>query len=234
VAGNTAAHTALAMCLSLSSNAALPLARVLNMMQDMSAKSQRGSVAAEAQFRRLDRNGGGAAALEAQGVYAAALRTRKLNAIGVFNECGDELGFALSPVLAMVNHACLPNCQQLTTGGQCKLIALRDLKADEELSYSYISLAVAEDSRGTGNSIASDVAANDAATRDRQAALHLNWEFICGCRRCRGGSTCAAECAAFDAAHTCFCGSVCLEVDRASGGCVCNPPLAEEHTDTKN
>ena len=157
------------------------------MMRVPTIKSQRQNDAAEATFRRLDHdnshsNNASTNAIDAMessnlesssssqllkdiGIYAEALHTSRLNAIGMFNEYGDEIGFCLSPVLAMVNHSCLPNCQQLTINGACTLVALVDIQMGHELSYSYVSLLEGE-------------------AQERKESIQKNWEFQCICQRC--------------------------------------------------
>jgi hypothetical protein len=152
--------------------------------------------------------------------------------VGMYDEFGNETGFSLSPMMAMVsctasclfqtclactyswlsyfccaiqvNHSCKPNCQQQTADGGTKLVALRDIFAGEELSYSYVALE--------GGSV------------ERKDCIHSNWGFHCNCARCEG-----ADCTAFDADHVCICGAVCLVVDRSSGTdlCTCNPANAD-------
>ena len=158
---------------------------------------------AEKRFRILDRvhnSANNQPVVVGPGVYARALATAKLNAIGMFNDSGGELVFCLAPALVMVNHSCLPNCQQLTKSGSCSLVALRDIDAGEELSYSYIM------SLGERN-------------KERKESILRNWNFSCICGRCSQKQ----DCQAFDSEHTCYCGSICLEVDRSSGTCICNP-----------
>mmetsp|Transcript_20889 Transcript_20889/g.38327 ORF Transcript_20889/g.38327 Transcript_20889/m.38327 type:complete len:333 (-) Transcript_20889:17-1015(-) len=189
-------NESLSLLIALSSNDR-PLRGVMGMMmEDGTKKDRRDTARAETNFRALAH---GDVELERPGAYAAALGVKKLNAFGIFNSHGDEVAYALCPALAMVNHSCLPNCQQISDGGSCRLRALRDIEAGEELSYSYVSL------EGT------DV--------ERKGAIVDNWEFICRCHRCRGG-----DCSAFDVAHVCYCGAVCYEVDRTQSDCVCNGP----------
>jgi hypothetical protein len=219
------AHSSLSLLLNISSSDA-PIENLLQMMRTPTIKSRRQNEAAEATFRRLkhgpstnanvdtdtytaaNANANTALQLEETGIYAEALHTSRLNAIGMFNEYGDEIGFSLSPVLAMVNHSCVPNCQQLTVDGATLLVALRTIQVGEELSYSYISL-LGED------------------TQERKDLIRTNWEFECLCERCTCQQPADDYCATFDAEHVCFCGAVCLVVDRETGECVCNRGLLE-------
>jgi hypothetical protein len=217
---NKGSHSALSLLLNISSSDA-PIENLLQLMRMPTIKSRRQNEAVEATFRRLNHAHSAAAAdndddtleleLEDTGIYAEALHTSRLNAIGMFDEYGDEMGFSLSPVLAMVNHSCFPNCQQLTVDGACTLVALRNIQVGEELSYSYVSLL------------------GDA--RERKDSIFKNWEFQCICERCccccNNNKSSDDYCAAFDAEHVCFCGAVCLVVDRETGECVCNRGLLE-------
>jgi SET and MYND domain-containing protein len=220
---NKSMHTALSLLISMASSAdhhdgqyRRPMADVLLMMQDASKVAMKKNTAAEVHFRSLVRSSeasaGGAASMAthqppADGTYAQVLATVKLNALGIYDAAGEELGYALSPALAMVNHSCLPNCQQITTDGCCQLIALCDIAVGEELSYSYVTL----DSSNSGRS-----------RDERRRVIDKNWAFTCTCPRCQN----LVDCRAFDTAHTCYCGAVCVQVDRRTGSCVCNPPRA--------
>mmetsp|Transcript_8950 Transcript_8950/g.18320 ORF Transcript_8950/g.18320 Transcript_8950/m.18320 type:complete len:328 (+) Transcript_8950:63-1046(+) len=193
---NKQLSNSLSLLTSISSNPT-PIGSLLQMMKDSTVATKRRHDIAETTFRSLDRR---VFLDEGHGVYAKALNTTKLNAIGMYNEYGDEIAIFLSPVLAMVNHSCLPNCQQITVGGACQLIALRNIEVGEELSYSYVSLS--------------------GKMEDRKHDILKNWNFCCSCRRCLGHF----DCRAFDTDHVCFCGAVCLTVDRTTGECVCNEP----------
>lgn len=198
---NKSMHTALSLLISITSNRTdRPMDDVLLMMQDSSKVGIKKSIDAEQQFRRLSTKQ--QQQQPKKGHYAQALTTVKLNALGMYDASGDEVGYALSPAMAMVNHSCLPNCQQQTTNGVCQLIALYDVPAGTELSYSYVSLL-------------------SSSSNERKQALRKNWEFTCTCVRCRN----LVDCRVFDEEHTCYCGAVCLEVDRSVGSCVCNPPM---------
>lgn len=186
----------LGLLIALSSNPH-PLMGVMGMMPDSTVKGARDVAKAESKFRSLRHADAGS--LEGPGAYAAALSVKRLNAIGLYDAYGDEVAFALCPALAMVNHSCLPNCQQITEGGYCRLRALRDILPGEELTYSYMSL--------------------EGTEMERKEAIRETWDFTCRCSRCRGG-----DCQAFDAEHVCFCGAVCFEVDRRQCECVCNRP----------
>jgi hypothetical protein len=224
---NKSMHSALSLLTSMHANDTdRPVSDVLLMMKDSSTASMKKNILAETQFRRilqsLPSSGdiSSSSSLQQQeeeidnkkGVYAQALATVKLNALGMYNEVGEEIGYALSPAMAMVNHSCLPNCQQVTTKGKCRLIARVDIPIGQELSYSYVSL-IQDDIDSTASSISSST--------ERKRLIRKNWEFTCACPRCRN----LKDCRAFDAEHTCYCGAVCLQVDRSTGSCICNPPM---------
>mmetsp|Transcript_27016 Transcript_27016/g.57884 ORF Transcript_27016/g.57884 Transcript_27016/m.57884 type:complete len:337 (+) Transcript_27016:281-1291(+) len=194
-------NESLALLISLSSNSQ-PLEEVMDMMADISKKGCRDTARAESKFRELvhcaEKEG---MELEPPGTYAAALSVKILNAIGLYNGYGEEVAVAICPLLALVNHSCRPNCQQISNDGSCRLRALRDIAIGEELSYSYMSL--------------------EGSELERKDAIEDNWKFTCRCHRCKGG-----DCREFDAEHTCYCGAVCYEVDRTLGECVCNNGVA--------
>lgn len=201
-------NESLSLLVNIGSNP-LPISDLLFMVQDYSKSGQRDYRSAEEEFRKLKRPSPLGVPvldrqLEPEGMYAHALSTRKKNAIGMYNEYGDEIGLYLSPIMALVNHSCLPNCQQITVDGSCRLVALREIPVGEELSYAYVSIL------------------KDTSTAERRASIAYNWEFHCVCSRCQGTS----DCQAFDAAHTCCCGAICLSVDRGDDAdvCICNPP----------
>ena len=132
------------------------------------------------------------------GSYAKALNTVHFNAIGLYDEHGDESGFLVSPLMAMVNHSCVPNCCQTVIDGTITLTALRDLKVGEDLSFSYISI-------------------EDDDNQIRKESIQDNWGFQCNCARCRGEPQ-----VAYDHDHVCVCGSICFQVDRTTSECVCH------------
>eukprot|EP00548_Thalassiothrix_antarctica_P018316 CAMPEP_0194191444 /NCGR_PEP_ID=MMETSP0154-20130528/66826_1 /TAXON_ID=1049557 /ORGANISM="Thalassiothrix antarctica, Strain L6-D1" /LENGTH=149 /DNA_ID=CAMNT_0038914097 /DNA_START=269 /DNA_END=715 /DNA_ORIENTATION=- len=133
-------NESLALLIALSSNTR-PLKQVMDMMTDDTKKGCRDTARAESKFRALVHNvEKEGKVLEQPGTYAAALSIKNLNGIGLYNAYGEEVSVAICPAFAMVNHSCLPNCQQITHDGSCQLRALRDIAIGEELSYSYISL----------------------------------------------------------------------------------------------
>ena len=194
-------NESLSLLISLSSNVEA-LEGVMGMLADETKKGRRDTAKAENVFRSLSHDVSlEGRALENEGAYAAALSVRKLNAIGIYNMHGEEVAFCLFPALAMVNHSCVPNCQQIIHNGSCQLRALRDIEADEELSFSYVALNT------------------EATGLDSSDVIEDQWEFTCTCPRCKGG-----DCSDFDRKHVCYCGSVCYEVDRTLGWCICNGP----------
>jgi len=164
------------------------------------------------------------------GSYAEALSSAHLNAIGLYDEHGTESGYVLAPVMAMVNHSCLPNCSQSVGDGVVALTALRDIEEGEELSYSYVGIGVVDNDEGSSGSSGSS----------RKSAIRNTWGFTCRCFRCvvearveagggagRAGREGDAEGVArlkkFDDEHVCACGAVCVAVDRTAGReCVCH------------
>ena len=201
-------NEALSLLVNASSNTARPISDLLIMVQDNSQRGRRDSKLAEAQFRKLKHPSKQPSPLAPAGVYADVLSTRKRNAIGLYNECGEETGMFLSPTVALVNHSCLPNCQQVTWDGSCRLVALRDICVGEELSYTYVSILTGSDTTTTTIT---------TSTAERRASIAYNWDFHCVCGRCQG----TVDCVAFDAAHTCCCGAICLAVDRGKDDTVC-------------
>ena len=190
-------NESLALLIALSSSTQ-PLKEVMHMMADRTEQGRQDTARAESKFRALvhyvEKEG---KVLETPRTYVAALSIKNLNGIGLYNAYGEEVLVAICPTLAMVNHSCLPNCQQITKDGSCQLRTLRDIAIGEQLSYSYIGLQGTE--------------------LERKYAIKNNWEFICRCYRCNGW-----DCREFDDEHTCYCGAVCYEVDRTMGECVCN------------
>ncbi|KAJ1495191.1 hypothetical protein T484DRAFT_1763135 [Baffinella frigidus] len=101
-----------------------------------------------------------------------------LNDFGLWNEEGECMGRCVAPVVALVNHSCVPNCAQVVTslvtslvtpGGRfeefpvreahVRLVALRDIEAGEELSQCYVNLLDA----------------------DRAAVIQRSWRYRCRC-----------------------------------------------------
>ena len=191
--------TSVNLLLSAVSNP-LPLATLYNQIDESSI-----SVSTPGKKRRLEDSDKCEVALKQMmpcplpaGSYAHALNTVHFNAIGLYDAHGDESGFLVSPLMAMVNHSCVPNCCQLVVDGTVTLTALRHIEAGEELSYSYVSM--------------------EGGDRARMESILDTWGFECNCRRCRGEPQ-----AGFDKEHVCVCGSICLQVDRTTSECVCHP-----------
>ena len=70
----------------------------------------------------------------------------------------------LYPVLALCNHSCWPNCAVMFEGRVASLRALRPIRKGEELSISYIELAL--------------------PTSERRRMLQDGYCFHCQCSRC--------------------------------------------------
>ena len=75
------------------------------------------------------------------GSYSKALSTSHFNAVGLYDEYGSETGYLLSPLMALVNHSCLPNCCQVVENGRVFLKALRyveEERSDELMKHTII------------------------------------------------------------------------------------------------
>ncbi|CAE8636183.1 unnamed protein product, partial [Polarella glacialis] len=155
-----------------------------------------------------------------------ALSAGPLNEFGLWNEGGESDGRCFAPTAALANHSCVPCCTQRVEGGRVCLVALRDLAAGEELSFSYIDLSLPSD--------------------ERQQLIWQSWHFRCSCVRCscaeeassRSGAAAAssvqAALRAFDARHLCVCGGLVVSKGEeneplSASECRCNAPeLPEE------
>jgi len=54
-----------------------------------------------------------------------------------FNDCYDIDGKTLKNKARYINHSCDPNCEAIVTKHTIWIVALRDIKEGEELSYNY-------------------------------------------------------------------------------------------------
>jgi SET domain-containing protein len=72
---------------------------------------------------------------ESQGVEVAIVRTNG------FDIC-DGSGSAIYPTLARINHSCAPNARQehVISTAEERIVASRDIAADEEVNISYIDI----------------------------------------------------------------------------------------------
>lgn len=76
----------------------------------------------------------------------------------------DIEGTALFPIICTMNHSCRPNCTVLyTNNGDAHVVAVRDIKAGEELCICYVD-------------VDQDLAAREASLRE--------YRFTCACLRC--------------------------------------------------
>lgn len=112
------------------------------------------------------------------------LNAYQKNNFGIVNSLHSTIGEGVYPAAALLNHSCFPNCilrYKLGTissnnGKQqfhppiLQIIACRDISFGEELTHSYVDLAL--------------------CTQERQARLSQNHGFVCQCQRCEvGGCT---------------------------------------------
>ncbi|KAL4623869.1 histone-lysine N-methyltransferase SMYD3 [Arapaima gigas] len=75
-----------------------------------------------------------------------------------------EAGVGLYPSMSLLNHDCEPNCVVMFQGIQLHLRAIRDIKALEELTISYIDVMM--------------------PSEDRKRCLQEQYHFLCQCVRC--------------------------------------------------
>eukprot|EP00439_Symbiodinium_sp_Y106_P084168 s1525_g25.t1 len=131
----------------------------------------------------------GLAALAAEDL-SALLAAVPLNAFGLGPEGRDGhcLAPAASKLSSYTNHSCVPNCVEEIGGGCVRFVALRDIEAGEEITFSYLDLSL--------------------PLEDRKSLMKTSWDFSCDCARCRG--TPCAEALAFDEEHLCHCGAILL------------------------
>ncbi|XP_078441136.1 SET domain protein 35 [Wolffia australiana] len=73
-------------------------------------------------------------------------------------------GVGLWLLASLVNHSCCPNARRLHVGDHLLVHASRDIKAGEEITFSYVDAL--------------------APLGKRRTALAATWGFRCGCRRC--------------------------------------------------
>ncbi|KAG8773046.1 hypothetical protein FRC12_002762 [Ceratobasidium sp. 428] len=80
------------------------------------------------------------------------------------------IGVAISPVAALINHSCVPNCvivfpKARKLPNQLEIIAIRPMNPGEELTTSYVDMAL--------------------PTEHRQKILRERYMFECGCPFCQ-------------------------------------------------
>ncbi|CAO1625888.1 unnamed protein product [Parajaminaea phylloscopi] len=125
----------------------------------------------------------------------------------------DKIGLTLSPLLAMVNHSCRPNaivtfpCGPGKAGTKAmKLVAIRELRPDEEVTSAYLDIAapyevrdrkvrqdywftcaceVCEQYRGHADSFR--VKGRAVAAAAQQDASNIDPRHVAMCKQCRTG-----------------------------------------------
>jgi len=91
------------------------------------------------------------------------------NAHQVLDDESRAIGLGLFPLTSMMNHSCSPNCSHYFEIRQCQpprliMVALQDIMAGEELTYSYVPLY--------------------QSTAKRREQLQKAYGFVCQCERC--------------------------------------------------
>jgi SET and MYND domain-containing protein len=92
------------------------------------------------------------------------------NSFGIrsLDDNGDEyFGYALWPEASFFNHSCRPNVAKKRNGRTWEFWLLRDVKAGQELTISYLG----------GEE-------NELGFAERKRRLHATWRFECQCERC--------------------------------------------------
>eukprot|EP00301_Raphidiophrys_heterophryoidea_P018505 c3500_g1_i1.p1 GENE.c3500_g1_i1~~c3500_g1_i1.p1 ORF type:complete len:433 (-),score=95.36 c3500_g1_i1:141-1439(-) len=87
--------------------------------------------------------------------------------VNIAHVCDDELldlGVALYPYAAITNHSCAPNCAFMFSGTSVVLMALTNIRANEEITVSYCDLSL--------------------PSRLRRTKLSNKYFFECSCSRC--------------------------------------------------
>ncbi|KAI1811267.1 SET domain-containing protein [Poronia punctata] len=88
----------------------------------------------------------------------------QVNSFNRLDEDVDQTGLFLNPVLAMVNHSCVPNAFVQFVGRTAVLHAFQEIKEGEEIRISYIDC--------------------NTPLSTRQQALKTQYHFTCSCPRC--------------------------------------------------
>lgn len=89
------------------------------------------------------------------------------NAQTLSTQTFDSLGIALSPLASIANHSCDPNAVLVFDGPVMSFRSLRSIKADEEVTISYIETTL--------------------PYRRRQKELEERYYFTCRCSKCTLG-----------------------------------------------
>jgi len=148
----------------------------------------------------------------------ALLDRGPLNEFGLCELDGEAAGCGWYPSAAMVNSSCVPSTAVQLEGAALHFYALRELRAGEEITFCYCTLA------GGGE-------------LTRRANLVESWGIDCECERCcyeedpdMCASSSRARIDAFDRAHVCVgCGNVAVPperrpaalLERGAGACCC-------------
>merc|ERR1711920_136405 len=92
------------------------------------------------------------------------------NSLTVYSRSRSEIGVALSSIVALFNHSCVPNADwRLDDDGSVCVYALRNVRAGEELCLSYIDGAL--------------------EYTERRAKLEEAFFFTCDCSACTAGTS---------------------------------------------
>eukprot|EP00929_Paragymnodinium_shiwhaense_P096607 TRINITY_DN58245_c0_g1_i1.p1 TRINITY_DN58245_c0_g1~~TRINITY_DN58245_c0_g1_i1.p1 ORF type:complete len:352 (+),score=72.37 TRINITY_DN58245_c0_g1_i1:236-1291(+) len=142
-------------------------------------------------------------------ILEAALEGVPMTEFGLNNEDGEQLGVAVVPAVAMLNHSCTPNVARRFDGpgrSMC-LYALYDLPEGAEICHSYLD--------------------GDLPSKERREALMQTWCIPCKCARCLGTVGTAKDSndiAGFDERFACACGAFRLSAASEKG---CDVPEDE-------
>ncbi|KAM9779556.1 N-lysine methyltransferase SMYD2-B-like isoform 2-T3 [Syngnathus typhle] len=88
------------------------------------------------------------------------------NGFTIEDEELSQVGTAIYPDVALLNHSCVPNAIVTFKGRDAEVRAVRDMKAGDEVLISYIDLLYPTD--------------------DRNERLRESYYFTCDCEECRG------------------------------------------------
>ena len=107
-----------------------------------------------------------------QHALEAIFRRFRINNFGIVDSIMNLLGSGVYPLGALLNHSCTPNCILRYTAGSSigegaimEIVAVRDIRAGEELTHSYVELV--------------------SPTAKRQNHLQTIHDFQCACPSCQ-------------------------------------------------
>ncbi|XP_036449222.1 histone-lysine N-methyltransferase SMYD3 isoform X2 [Colossoma macropomum] len=86
------------------------------------------------------------------------------NCFSISNGELQDVGVGLYPSMSLLNHDCRPNCVVVFLGRRLQLRAVRNIRANEELTISYTEVL--------------------APRVERRAQLQQQYHFLCQCQRC--------------------------------------------------